>query len=251
MIISLLLLTGCNPKPTILPIKLMWGDQVISCNQTLPGLPQWRLENIQFYLSEFSNNGQVVYLSDEGNDTQQKNVALIGSNCQSDGQWQLLFEQALVPGEFSFNLGVPFTLNHQSPLTSKSPLNQSDMFWTWQMGHKFFRLDLAKKQIEKRDTDRNLQTGWQFHLGSTGCKSASVMRSPKQACAYPNRPRFTLTYQGETGLVLDLAPLLSDILNKPELTENSCMSDPHTLICKALFPNIGINGTSQIWYWQS
>ena len=115
MLISLLLLTGCSPKPTILPIKLMWGDQVISCNQNLPELPQWRLENIQFYLSEFSNNGQAISLIDEGNDTQQKNIALIGSNCQSDGQWQLLFKQPLEAGEFSFSLGVPFTLNHQSP----------------------------------------------------------------------------------------------------------------------------------------
>lgn len=119
------------------------------------------------------------------------------------------------------------------------------------MGHKFFRLDLAKSATENRQQEQGLQTGWQFHLGSTGCQSASVMRSPKHACAYPNKPRFTLTYQHETNLVLDLAPLLSDILNKPELAENSCMSDPHTLICKALLPKIGINGPSQLWHWQS
>ncbi|WP_394390585.1 MbnP family copper-binding protein [Shewanella woodyi] len=232
-----------------LPIKLMWGEQELNCNQALPALPQWRLENIQFYLSNFKNSGRPLYLVDDGHLTQQKGLALLGSDCRSDGQWQLVFERTLEPGEFSFNLGVPFKLNHQAPLTAQPPLNQSDMFWTWQMGHKFFRLDLAKN--EPKQGEVSVQTGWQFHLGSTGCKSASVMRAPTERCSYPNRPRFALNYQGETELVLDLAPLLSDALQNQVLTLNSCMSDPHTLICKELLPKIGINSSSKIWRWQS
>ncbi|MEC4727160.1 metallo-mystery pair system four-Cys motif protein [Shewanella sp. D64] len=247
VIIILTFLSGCSPKPTKLPIKLMWGDQVLNCHQALPELPLWQLDNIQFYLSDFNNNGQAIALVEKGHDTQQKNLALLGSDCQSDGRWQLHFEQALQPGEFSFNLGVPFELNHQALLTSASPLNQSDMFWTWQLGYKFFRLDLA---TEQQQNDK-LQTGWQFHLGSTGCQSASVMRAPAEECAYPNRPRFTLHYQGEASLVLDLAPLLSEVLQNQEITQDSCMSDPNTLIYKELLPKIGVNGTAQIWRWQS
>lgn len=247
--IVLLLSCGCSPKPMTLPIKLMWGEQELNCNQALPELPQWRLENIQFYLSQFKNNGRPIYLVQDGHLTQQKNLALLGSDCRSDGQWQIVFEHTLEPGEFSFNLGVPFKQNHQVPLKSQSPLNQSDMFWTWQMGHKFFRLDLTKHESKKRETEP--QTGWQFHLGSTGCKSASVMRAPAKECEHPNRPKFTLNYQGDNSLVLDLAPLLSETLNNQKITQDSCMSDPYTLICRELLPRIGINSSSEIWRWQS
>ena len=45
---------------------------------------------------------------------------------------------------------MPWQLNHQNPLTASSPLNISEMFWSWQLGHKFLRFDsnvlLAKKE---------------------------------------------------------------------------------------------------------
>lgn len=74
-----------------------------------------------------------------------------------------------------FSIGVPFALNHANPLTAAAPLDRSDLFWTWQSGHKFLRVDLL-------DAGRE----WSFHLGSTGCASASALRPPTAPCAQPN-----------------------------------------------------------------
>jgi uncharacterized repeat protein (TIGR04052 family) len=80
-----------------------------------------------------------------------------------------------------FTLGVPFDLNHGNPLTAAAPLNRGDLFWAWQTGYKFLRLDLTDQGHE-----------WSFHLGSTGCASASALRPPAAACAQPNLLRVEL-----------------------------------------------------------
>ena len=78
-------------------------------------------------------------------------------------------------------VGVPFELNHANPLTAAAPLDRGEMFWNWQSGHKFLRADLV---VAGRD--------WSFHLGSTGCSSASALRPPAQPCAEPNAMRVEL-----------------------------------------------------------
>lgn len=80
-----------------------------------------------------------------------------------------------------FTLGVPFDLNHANPLTAAAPLNRGDLFWTWQSGYKFLRVDLANSARE-----------WSFHLGSTGCVSSSALRAPEAPCAQPNRVKVEL-----------------------------------------------------------
>ena len=44
----------------------------------------------------------------------------------------------------SFNIGVPFAINHQNPLLQESPLNDSSMFWAWRNGYKFVRWDMQR-----------------------------------------------------------------------------------------------------------
>jgi uncharacterized repeat protein (TIGR04052 family) len=80
-----------------------------------------------------------------------------------------------------FTVGVPFDLNHGNPLTAAAPLNRGDMVWAWQNGHKFLRADLAFAGTERS-----------FHLGSTGCSSASSLRPPTLPCAQPNIVRVEL-----------------------------------------------------------
>lgn len=78
-------------------------------------------------------------------------------------------------------VGVPFELNHANPLAAAAPLDRGEMFWNWQSGHKFLRADLAVAGHE-----------WAFHIGSTGCSSASALRPPAQPCAQPNEMRIEL-----------------------------------------------------------
>ena len=80
-----------------------------------------------------------------------------------------------------FTVGVPFALNHANPLTATPPLDRSEFFWTWQSGYKFLRADLSVDGHE-----------YAFHLGSTGCSSASALRPPSQQCAQPHRVRVEL-----------------------------------------------------------
>lgn len=78
-------------------------------------------------------------------------------------------------------VGVPFELNHANPLAAAAPLDRGAMFWNWQSGHKFLRADLGVAGH-----------AWSFHLGSTGCSSASALRPPAQPCAQANEMRIEL-----------------------------------------------------------
>ena len=87
-------------------------------------------------------------------------------------------------------VGVPFELNHGNPLVAGAPLDRSEMFWNWQSGHKFLRADLAASGHE-----------WSFHLGSTGCSSASALRPPARPCMQPNEMRIELKGDPLRGVV--------------------------------------------------
>ena len=80
-----------------------------------------------------------------------------------------------------FSIGVPFDLNHANPLTAAAPLNRAELFWSWQSGYKFLRAELTDQEHAGA-----------FHLGSTGCSSASALRPPAQPCSQPNVMRIEL-----------------------------------------------------------
>lgn len=80
-----------------------------------------------------------------------------------------------------FSIAVPFDLNHANPLTALAPLDRPELFWNWQSGYKFLRLELTDDQHAGA-----------FHLGSTGCSSASALRPPLSPCASPNAMRIEL-----------------------------------------------------------
>jgi uncharacterized repeat protein (TIGR04052 family) len=80
-----------------------------------------------------------------------------------------------------FVVGVPFDLNHANPLTATAPLNRAELFWSWQSGYKFLRVELTDQEHAGA-----------FHLGSTGCASASALRPPQLPCKQPNVIRVEL-----------------------------------------------------------
>lgn len=126
-----------------------------------------------FILSPVSSwqNSEVALIDLAGEAAAERNEAVLGT---IDGDAREFIG-------IRFTVGVPFQLNHANPLTAAAPLNRGELFWTWQSGYKFMRVDLADGDIE-----------WSFHLGSTGCSSASVVRPPARACAQPNSMRVEL-----------------------------------------------------------
>ncbi|MBV2129411.1 MbnP family copper-binding protein [Arsukibacterium indicum] len=220
---------GKSPRTNLLPVKLSWQQQAISCHHSFElENQQWQIRNLKFYLSDFSLDQHPLSLV--ASTWQQSQLVLLGTNCQGNSNWQVHFQQPLISGQLSFTLGLPFAINHQNPLTATTPLNHGDMFWSWQLGYKFLRLDM-QSQLQ----------GWAFHLGSTGCQSASVLRPPLTPCNAANTYRITLRYQPGQHLHLDLAQLLNQLV---PTVDNSCMSDNLLASCQLLFNNLA---QRQIW----
>jgi len=49
--------------------------------------------------------------------------------------------------KLEFTLGVPKNLNHKDAAIAPSPLNLTSMWWNWQGGYKFLRVDLENDQL--------------------------------------------------------------------------------------------------------
>jgi uncharacterized repeat protein (TIGR04052 family) len=124
-----------------------------------------------------------------------------------------------------FTVGVPFELNHANPLKAAAPLDRGDLFWTWQTGYKFIRADYVVDGMEAS-----------FHLGSTGCSSASALRPPAAPCAQPNRMRIELAGDPLAG-VIRFHP---EILGKGTCTGNYA----HDPACAVGFASTGLQQDS-------
>ena len=127
-----------------------------------------------------------------------------------------------------FTLGVPFERNHGNPLVAPPPLDIPAMFWVWQSGHKFLRLDAGNR--------------WSFHLGSTGCVSAAAVRPPAANCSRPNRARIRLPWRASAGVVaVDLGVLLEGV----DAAARNCVGAYHQdPACARLLAALGLDASS-------
>ena len=252
-------------------VKLQWKNSAVNCQNTLQTgdeNPPWFIEQLQFFLSDIEVGSNALgwqKLNLTNTPLQAHNTVLLGTKCQSENallslksgeknstksseerdeeynstsnaNWAIKFsaDTTLLLNEKSyvrFTLGVPFEINHLNPISQPSPLNLPSMFWIWQTGHKFLRLELASHHEH-----------WLFHLGSTGCKSMSAMRAPQNNCLYPNRFMYELplvkNVQDNFALNIDLAGLLKNI----ELSAlSSCQSEQDNKSCQQLFNNLSSN----------
>jgi uncharacterized repeat protein (TIGR04052 family) len=159
-----------------------------------------------------------------------------------------------------FTVGVPFELNHVDPTIAPSPLNLTAMFWVWQSGFRFFKLDMATggqplPAATSHDVamakDANRPAGFPVHLGSTECASASATTPPSAVCANPNLVHvvfdsFDLAHHR---VVIDIAKLLADTdvdVNAPK-TAPGCMSAIGDADCTAILRAFGLpNGSGTV-----
>lgn len=138
-----------------------------------------------------------------------------------------------------FGLGVPAGLNHADTTTAPAPLNIGSMFWVWQSGYKFLRLDLSNGNAAPADK-------WFVHLGSGGCVGEAPTMPPEGQCMRPNRPTVALDDfdpMADT-VVVDAMALLadSDVSVNTPMTPPGCMSNPVDVDeCPALFTRLGLS----------
>ena len=144
-----------------------------------------------------------------------------------------------------FTLGVPFNNNHADPLTQPSPLNLTALFWVWNAGHKFARIEFASTGAPR---------GFFVHLGSTGCTPNDTKVTIPSSCKSPNRvevnfPSFDPSHDT---VIADLLALLQN--TNVDATQNrveantegptpvgaGCMSGPDDADCAGLFLNFGL-----------
>lgn len=232
LLVVLVSLLGCKKTPSVdqVTFQVLYNGQPVDCHSNLPlAHNNWRIRALLFYVSDFAYQGHRG-----GFDYQQEplsRVALIGSRCEDGGRWSIPIEwqavDSLQAGEptdtLRFTLGVPFELNHSNPLQAKAPLADSDMFWTWQLGYKFFRLDASQTENTQH---------WALHFGSLGCNAASAMRAPTEACLHPNQiPVAIEDFQAEQPIYLHLDKILSDAV----VGQENCMGDPKSSACQPVF----------------
>jgi hypothetical protein len=157
-------------------------------------------------------------------------------------------------------LGIPFELNHADVVLAPSPLNLSAMFWNWQGGHRFLKVDMSTsgRPITEEDLKRAAApmsmrmampnampggmpragapaeggdeeaAGFVVHLGSTGCAAASRTTAPEATCANPNLVTVQFDdFDIATGVVVaDIGKVLANAnvdVNTPD-TAPGCMS---------------------------
>jgi len=255
--ICIIFLSGCGEKKSHDNVNFqpVFGDISIDCNSQFihqspketsqKSLDKWQYQQLQFFIYgvevKTSNNGWQPWLMTENN-FQTDNIALLGEICgqkNKQSNWQLeltALNGSMEISEIRFTLGVPFSLNHLNPLTQVSPLNIPSMFWGWRGGHKFMRVELISSNDD-----------WLFHLGSTGCKSASPVRAPKDECLQPNRVVVSLPFNTKNlDIKLDLAALFRGLALQ---RESSCQSSVDNDNCKIIFENLDLgneNGREQL-----
>jgi len=141
-------------------------------------------------------------------------------------------------------VGVPFAQNHGDAATAPSPLNLSGLFWSWQGGYKFMRVDMKFADMEAGTGGPHGEgTGLQVHLGSTGCALDLTTQSVGN-CTAPNRPEIELSgfdLASDT-VVIDYAAIVAGVDLAMDMGgAPGCMSGQDDPECAAIFAHLGLD----------
>jgi len=240
-------LDGCAYQPVTINFRAAVGSESFACGSTYNGIGTTGAtiepSDFRFYVSDVrlvtADGTEVAVQLDQDGIWQLDDVALLDfenkdAPCTNGTTQTNGTVRGRVPmGEYTglrFALGVPPDKNHQDASVAQSPLNLTGMFWSWQDGYKFVRIDTANDQLR-------------IHVGSTGC----VYGEPGQVsgCARPNRAEIRLAPfdASSNTVVADLAALLadSDITANQPATPPGCMASPDDQDCAPMLRNLGLH----------
>jgi uncharacterized repeat protein (TIGR04052 family) len=243
-------LTGAAPAPAqhvTLRFAVTAGEVPVACDARVPGVGSRGSvvvpDDLRFYVSEVrlvrADGGETPLALDDDRAWQSQGVALL-SWC-ADGRADLHDTVAgTVPaGDYRgvrFSLGVPDRLNHADATLAEAPLNVTGMFWSWQDGYKFLRLDMRTFAAANAQP-----TTWLVHLGSTACSGERAATR----CARANRPAIALSrFDWRTNVIVaDLQRLLAwtDVTTHQPRAPVGCMmgSDDD---CSGVTAALGLRG---------
>ena len=257
-----------------IPFVAQMGGKPFSCTETYEGIGTTKsavqFGDFRLYVSNLrligADGAEVPVVLDQDGTWQLDGSALIdfedatGSCANGTAETNMVVRGTVPDGSYSglaFDIGLPFAQNHGDPTLAASPLNLTAMFWTWQAGYKFLKIDLSTAgqplpAMEGGDhsgesMDMSGPQGWALHLGSTGCASDGKTMAPTQECANPNRVAVRLDgfmpgMAGMDTVVIDPAPVLAGAnvdVNAPE-SAPGCMSFPKDADCPPVMSALGL-----------
>jgi uncharacterized repeat protein (TIGR04052 family) len=239
-------------QPVRVRFAAVVGDAPLACGQKYQDIGTSKsaisIVDFRFYVSRLrlvkaDGTEQPVTLTQDGL-WQIDDVALLdfenGTAACANGTEQTrdIVEGQVPAGQYvgvRFDLGLPFEKNHREPTLQPSPLNLSRMFWSWNGGYKFVRLDIRSTGQPK---------GWMLHLGSTGCTPNETPTTVPVSCARPNVPTVTLpSFDPSSDVVeIDVRKLLasSDVDSNTPDTPAGCMSGLSDPECSPLLKQFGL-----------
>ncbi|MEM6730993.1 MAG: MbnP family copper-binding protein, partial [Myxococcota bacterium] len=155
------------------------------------------LADARLFISEIelmNSDGEWVDLDlDQETIWQHQNIALLDfengvGSCSSSGTTEMngRVTGTLPEGDYDglrFSVGVPFDQNHLDDATAPAPLNSPGMFWAWQDGYKFLRVDWMPTGGDR----------WNVHLGSRACDNGgNPNTAPPSSCGRSNRSQIEI-----------------------------------------------------------
>lgn len=144
-----------------IPFALQAGEQAVGCGQGVDALglsnSKVTFNDLRFYVSDLNlidADGVATPLQlDQDGFWQYEGTALLDfedgtHGCADSGNADMnsVVKGTAPAGDYvavRFDLGVPFDLNHLDVTLAQSPLNVPAMWWNWQGGYKFLRLDIV------------------------------------------------------------------------------------------------------------
>jgi uncharacterized repeat protein (TIGR04052 family) len=260
--------SAVETQPVTIRFAAKVGKQPFACGATYrlgkPATPQ-TLSDFRFYVAEVAlidAKGKTVTMQlEQDSKWQYQNVALLdfenksGACANGTPEMRDRVIGSVPKGTYTglkLTLGIPFELNHEDSALAPSPLNLTALWWNWQFGYKFARIDLQSPTMAAPMGDHHkhqepvgaeTSSGFPIHLGSTGCQAGSGNEKPKR-CMHGNRatvvlPRFD---PARNVLVADLAQLVATTnlsQNQPK-TAPGCMSEPNDMDCIRIMKALGL-----------
>lgn len=237
-------------QPVEIAFEARVGGEAFSCKQPFSGLGTTgataRFLDFRLYVHDFrlmTGEVETPLALDQDGVWQQENLALLdfedksgtcGNGTEDTNARVHGVAPAGVYDGLRFKVGVPFALNHADVTAAQSPLNLSGLFWNWQGGYKFMRVDT---EVENRNGPFN------FHLGSTLCDGDPTTGGVTQ-CDYPNVIEVSLTGfdPREQAIVVDYAALVAGVdLSTDSGMAPGCMSSPRDAECVSTFAALGLD----------
>ncbi|MBW4618622.1 MAG: metallo-mystery pair system four-Cys motif protein [Cyanosarcina radialis HA8281-LM2] len=257
--------TAAETQAVTVRFQAKVGSQPFRCDRSYTlGKPASKVQPLDFrlYVSDVAlldAKGNAVPLKLEPDKRwQHENVALLDFEDKSGGCANGTVETndrivGTVPaGKYTglkLTVGVPFELNHADATLAPSPLNLTSLWWNWQFGYKFARIDLGQQHqmgALKGDSGghgHEGNVGFAIHLGSTGCQMAEGSQRPS-SCNYPNTSTIVLKNfdPNKSVVIADLAALVAntDLSTNQPKTAPGCMSEPNDRDCSGIMSALGI-----------